>query len=78
MKRKTGVKFVSVKKIHIPKLGAHVFLTWGDEAFTEMNFTPLFLFITYDDYVATVFIKRVRLCLYFKTFNTIFPRLIAV
>jgi len=29
-------------------------LIWGDEAFTETNFTHLFLFIMYDVYVATV------------------------
>jgi len=27
---------------------------WGDEAFTETNFTRVFLFIMYDVYVATV------------------------
>ena len=52
----------------LPKLGAHVFLIWGDEAFTEMNFTPIFLFIMYDVYVVTVFIKRIKLCLCFEKF----------
>ena len=32
----------------------HVCLIWGDEAFMEMNFTPIFLFIMYDVYIATV------------------------
>jgi len=40
--------------IHRPKLGTRVRLIWGDEAFTEMNFTPIFLFIMYDVYVTTV------------------------
>jgi hypothetical protein len=29
-------------------------LIWGDETFTETNFTRVFLFIIYDVYVATV------------------------
>ena len=37
-----------------PKLGTRVRLIWGDEAFTETNFTPVFLFVMYDIYVATV------------------------
>ena len=37
-----------------PKLGTRVRLIWGDEAFTETNFTPVFLSIIYDIYVATV------------------------
>ena len=45
---------LSVKIIHLPKLGTHVCLIWGDEAFMEMNFTPAFLFIMHDIYVATV------------------------
>jgi len=45
---------LSVKIIHLPKLGTSVRLIWGDEAFTEANFTPVFLFIIYDIYVATV------------------------
>ena len=38
----------------LPKLGTRVRLIWGDEAFTEMNFTPIFIFIMHDVYVATV------------------------
>ena len=30
-------------------------LIWGDVAFTETNFTPIFLFTMYDVYVATLF-----------------------
>ena len=45
---------LSVKIIHLPKLGTCVRLIWGDEAFMETNFTPVFLFIMYDIYVATV------------------------
>jgi len=44
---------LSVKIIHLPKLGARVRLIWGDEAFTETNFTPFFS-LMYDVYVATV------------------------
>jgi len=40
--------------IHLPKLGTRVRLIWGDEAFTEINFTPIFLFMAYNVYVATV------------------------
>jgi hypothetical protein len=29
-------------------------LIWGDEAFAEMNFTRVFIFIMHDVYVATV------------------------
>jgi len=29
-------------------------LLWGDDAFTEMNFTRTFLFIMYDVYAATL------------------------
>jgi len=35
---------LSVKIIHLPKLGTPVRLIWGDEAFTETNFTPCFSF----------------------------------
>jgi hypothetical protein len=42
MKRKRGVKFVSVKAYHLPKLGArvpimgrYVHLIWGGEQFTK-------------------------------------------
>jgi len=35
-------------------LGTRVRLIWGDEAYEETNFTPAFLFIVYDVYVATV------------------------
>jgi len=43
-----------IRHIHFPKLRTCVRLIWGDEAFTEMNFTPIFLFIMYDVYVTTV------------------------
>ena len=39
---------------HLPKLGTCVRLIWGDEAFTETNFTPVFLFFQYEIYEATV------------------------
>jgi len=45
---------LSVKIIHLPKLGTLARLIWGDEAFTETSFTPVFLFIMYNIYVATV------------------------
>ena len=46
------VCFVTIlcKIIHLPKLGTRVRLIWGDEAFTETNFTPIFLLIMYDMY----------------------------
>jgi len=34
-----------IRRNHLPKLGTPVRLIWGDEAFTETNFTPVFLFI---------------------------------
>jgi len=43
-----------IRHTHLPKLGTPVRLIWGDESFTEMNFTPVFLLIMYDIYVATV------------------------
>jgi hypothetical protein len=43
-----------VRCTHLPILGTPMRLIWGDEAFTEINFTRLFLFIMYDVYVATV------------------------
>jgi len=43
-----------IRHTHLPKLGTRVRLIWGDEAFTETNCTPVFLFIMYDIYVATV------------------------
>ena len=43
-----------IRRTHLPKLGKSVRLIWGDEAFMEANFTPIFLFIMYDIYVATV------------------------
>jgi len=43
-----------IRRTHLPKLGTPVRLIWGDEAFTETNFTPVFLIIIYDIYVATV------------------------
>ena len=43
-----------IKRTHLPKLGTRVCLIWGDEAFTETNFTPILLFIIYDIYVSTV------------------------
>ena len=55
-------------------------LIWGDEAFTETNFTPVsvFLFVMYDIYVATVssLIKLSFTCV-LKSF-TFFLSLIAV
>jgi len=46
-------------------------LIWGDEAFTETNFAPIFLFIMYDIYVATVssLIKLSFTCV-LKSFTT--------
>jgi hypothetical protein len=43
-----------IRRTHLPKLGTRVRLIWGDEDFTETNFTPIFLFIMYDIYVATL------------------------
>ena len=43
-----------IRRTHLPKLGTPVCLIWVDEAFTETNFTPVFLSIMYDIYVATV------------------------
>jgi hypothetical protein len=43
-----------IRRTHLPILGTRMRLIWGDEAFTEMNFTHLFLFIMYDVHVATV------------------------
>jgi hypothetical protein len=43
-----------IRRTHLPKLRTRVRLIWGEETFTEMNFTPVFLFIIYDVYVATV------------------------
>ena len=43
-----------IRRTHLPKLGTPVHLIWGDEAFTETNFTPVFLFVMYDIYVETV------------------------
>jgi len=43
-----------IRHTRLPKLGTHVRLIWGDEAFTETNFTPVFLFIMYDICVATL------------------------
>jgi len=43
-----------IRRTHLPILGTRMRLIWGDEAFKEMNFTRLFLFIMYDVYVATV------------------------
>jgi len=42
-----------IRHTHLPKLGTRVHLIWKDEAFTEMNFTPVFLFVMYI-YVANV------------------------
>jgi len=57
--------------IHLPKLGTPVHLIWGDEPFTETNFTPVFLLIMYDIYVATVssLIKLSFTCV-LKSFTT--------
>ena len=41
-----------IRFTHLPKLGTRVRLIWGDEAFTETNFTPFF--IMYDIYVTSV------------------------
>ena len=62
---------LSVKIIHLPKLGTRVRLIWGDEAFMETNFAPIFLFIMYDIYVATVssLIKLSFTCV-LKSFTT--------
>ena len=43
-----------IRRNHLPILGTRMRLIWGDEAFTEMNFTRLFLFIMYDVYAATI------------------------
>ena len=43
-----------IRRTHLPISGTHMRLIWRDEAFTETNFTRLFLFIMYDVYVATV------------------------
>jgi len=43
-----------IRRTHLPILGTRMRLIWGDEAFTETNFTRLFLFIMYDVYAATV------------------------
>jgi len=43
-----------IRRTHLPILGKRMRLVWGDEAFTETNFTHLFLFIMYDVCVATV------------------------
>jgi len=69
----------SVKNIYLPKLGTRVRLILGGEAFRETNFTPVFLFIMYDVYVATVssFIK-LKFFLCFEKFYNIFLSLIAV
>jgi len=55
---------LSVKIIHLPKLGTRVRLIGRDEAFTETNFITVFLFIMYNIYVATVssLIKLFYLC----------------
>ena len=72
---------LSVKNINLPKLGAltspklgtRVRLIWGDEAYTEANFTPVFLFVMCGVYVATVssFIKLSFSCVFekFSTFS---------
>jgi len=54
-------------------------LIWGDEAFMETNFTPVFPFIMYDIYVATVssLIKLSFTCV-LKSFTTYLLSLIAV
>jgi hypothetical protein len=43
-----------IRRIHLFILGTRMRLIGGDEAFTEINFTRLFLFIMYDVYVANV------------------------
>jgi len=43
-----------IRRTHFPTLGKRIRLIWGDEAFTEVNFIHLFLFIMYDVYVANV------------------------
>jgi hypothetical protein len=43
-----------IRRTHLPILGTRIRLIWGDKAFTETNFTRIFLFLTYDVYVATV------------------------
>jgi hypothetical protein len=43
-----------IRRTYLPILGTRVCLIWGDEAFTETNFIPVFLFIMYDVYVATI------------------------
>jgi len=62
---------LSVEVIHLPKLGTPMRLIWGDEAFTETNFTPVFLFLMHDIYVATVssLIKLSFTCV-LKSFTT--------
>jgi len=68
-----------IRHTNFPKLGTRVRLIWGDEAYTETNFTPVFLFVMYDVYVATVssFIKLSFSCV-FEKFYDIFLSLIAV
>jgi hypothetical protein len=43
-----------IRCTHLPILGTRMRLIWGGEAFTEINFTRIFLIIMYDVYVATV------------------------
>ena len=66
-----------IRRTHLAKLGTPVRLIWGDEAFTETNLTPVFLFIIYDIYVATVssliklrFICVLKILQHFPKFNS--------
>jgi hypothetical protein len=66
-----------IRNTHFPILGIRMRLIWGDKAFTEINFTRVFLFIMYDVYVTTVFINQIKLFLCFEKFY-IFLSLMAV
>jgi len=61
-----------IRHTHLPKLGTRVHLIWKDEAFTEMNFTPVFLFVMYI-YVANVSsLIKLSLLLFWKVLH--FPK----
>ena len=60
-----------IRRTHHHKLGTRVRLMWGDEAFMETNFTPIFLFIMYDIYVATLSLSiKLSFTCVLKSFTT--------
>jgi hypothetical protein len=64
-----------IRRTHLPILGTRMRLIWGDEAFTETNFTQLFIFILCSN---CLFINQIKLFLCFGKFYNIFLSLIAV